>query len=106
MNTPSQFLYKIQPTRLAMLTAGPTNEEARLVSEHFHYLQGLCEAGIVKLSGRTLNTDATTFGIVIFEAADENAARAIVDNDPAVKHGVMRAELYPYRIALMAGKGD
>ncbi|MCE7983897.1 MAG: hypothetical protein DYG89_22210 [Caldilinea sp. CFX5] len=102
MNAPTQFLYKIQPTRLAMLTEGPTEEEARLVSEHFHYLQRLCEAGVVKLAGRTLNTDASTFGIVIFEAADETAAHAIVDNDPAVKQGVMRAELYPYRIALMA----
>ena len=106
INRPPQFLYKIQPTRPALLTKGPTNEEARLVSKHFHYLQGLCEAGVVKLAGRTLNTDASSFGIVIFEAADESAARAIVDNDPAVKQGVMRAELYPYRIALMAGKGD
>lgn len=85
-----------------MLTAGPTDEEARLVSEHFHYLQGLCEAGVVKLAGRTLNTDASAFGIIIFEAADEAAARSIMENDPAVKQGVMRAELYPYRIALMA----
>lgn len=89
-----------------MLTDGPTDEEAHLVSEHFQYLQGLCEAGVVKLAGRTLNTDAGAFGIIIFEATDESAARALVDNDPAVKHGVMRAELYPYRIALMAGQGD
>lgn len=105
MNPPAQFLYKIQPTRLAMLAAGPTEEEELLVSEHFQYLQRLCETGVVKLAGRTLNTDASAFGIVIFEAADETAARAIVDNDPAVKHGVMQAELYPYRIALMA-KGE
>lgn len=102
MNTLPQFLYKIQPTRLAMLTAGPTAEEDRLVGEHFHYLQGLCDAGVVKLAGRTLNDDASTFGIVIFEAADETAARAIAENDPAVKQGVMRAEVYPFRIALMA----
>jgi hypothetical protein len=25
--------------------------------------------------------------------------------DPAVKHGVMRAELFPYRIALWSSKG-
>jgi len=106
MNTPAQFLYKIQPTRLAMLTEGPTDEEARLVSEHFQYLQRLCETCVVKLAGRTLNTDASAFGIVIFEAADETAARSIMEKDPAVKQGVMRAELYPYRIALMAGRGD
>ena len=102
MNSPQQFLYKIQPTRLAMLTEGPTAEEDRLVGEHLQYLKGLMEAGVVKLAGRTLNDDASTFGIVIFEAADTNAAHAIADNDPAVRHGVMRAEIYPFRIALMA----
>ena len=95
INRPPQFLYKIQPTRPALLTKGPTNEEARLVSKHFHYLQGLCEAGVVKLAGRTLNTDASSFGIVIFEAADESAARAIVDNDPAVKQALCAPRCIP-----------
>ena len=54
------------------------------------------------LAGRTLNTDESSFGIVIFEAESEKAARQVVDNNPAVRQEVMRAELYPYRIALMA----
>jgi len=54
------------------------------------------------LAGRTLNTDERSFGIVIFRADSEEAARRVMDQDPVVHNRVMRAELYPYRIALMA----
>ena len=96
------YLYKIQPTRLEMLAKGPTQKEAEIVSQHFAYLRDLTEKGVVILAGRTLNTDESSFGIVIFKADSQAAAQAIVDDDPAVKNRVMRAELYPYRIALMA----
>ena len=94
------YLYKIQPTRVEMLAGGPTADEARLVSEHFEYLKRLTEAGVVLLAGRTLNTDASSFGIVIFRATGEAEARRIMDEDPGVRAGVFRAELYPYSIAL------
>jgi uncharacterized protein len=98
----SEYLYRIQPTRLAMLHDGPTPDEARTIERHFHYLRSLTARGVVVLAGRTLNTDGSSFGIVTFYAESEVAARAIVDGDPAVQAGVMRAELFPYRIALMA----
>ena len=94
------FLYRIQPARPEMLSEGPTDQEAAIVGEHFNYLKGLNEQGIVLLAGRTLNTDPSSFGIVILRAGSEAAAREIVTNDPAVRNGVMRAELFPYRIAL------
>ena len=97
-----QYLYKIQPARPAMLAEGPTPEEQEIVSQHFSYLQDLVTQGVVILAGRTLNTDSTSFGIIIFRAQSEEEARAVVGNDPAVRQGVMRAELFPYRIALMA----
>ncbi|MBI1880411.1 MAG: hypothetical protein HYR94_19710 [Chloroflexi bacterium] len=53
---------------------------------------------------RTLTTDERTFGITVFEADSEEKAREIMNNDPAVIHGVMRAELYPFRIVLMTDK--
>jgi uncharacterized protein YciI len=94
-----QFLYRIQPTRPEMLTHGLTPEEEAAVTEHFNYLMRLADAGVMHLFGRTLNTDPSGFGLCIFEAADEPAARAIMEDDPAVRAGVMRAELFPYRIA-------
>lgn len=101
----SQWLYRIQPTRAAMLTEGPTPEEADVVSRHFERLKDLTEKGVMILAGRTLNTDVSSFGICIFEAEDESAARKIMEADPAVVAGVMRAELFPYRIALMRSQG-
>ena len=95
------FLYKIQPVRPEMLASGATSEEEQVVSRHFAYLQGLTEAGIVLLAGRTLNTDPGSFGIVIFKANSEDEARQVMHNDPAVEQRVMRAELYPFRIALL-----
>jgi uncharacterized protein YciI len=97
-----QYLYKIQPTRPAMLTEGPTPEEEMILSGHFRYLKDLTDRGVVILAGRTLNTDVSSFGIVIYKAGSEEEARERMNDDPAVKQGVMRAELYPYRVALMA----
>ena len=102
MSDVTEYLYKIQPTRLEMLTQGPTPEEAAIVAQHFAYLKGLAEQGVVVLAGRTLNADESAFGIVIFKADSEESARGVMTNDPAVKNSVMRAELYPYRIAVMA----
>ena len=101
----AQFLYRIVPTRTAMLTDGPTDEEQRIVGEHFSYLQNLVERGIVLMAGRTMNRDERTFGIVIFQAADDTQARSLMHDDPAVRHGVMRAELFPYSIALWSNAG-
>ncbi len=99
-----QFLYRLELTRVQMLTEGPTDREAAIVGKHFEYLQKLVAEGVVFMAGRTQNIGERTFGIVIFEAPDEPAAIVLMQNDPAVKQGVMKAELFPYRIALWSLK--
>ena len=94
-----QYLYRIQPTRLEMVTRGPTDEEASILSDHFNYLKSLTEQGVVLVFGRTQNSDASTFGITIFRAESDDTARSTMNNDPAVRKGIMRAELFPYRVA-------
>ena len=96
-----EFLYKIQPSRPKMLTEGPTSQEAERVSQHFEYLQALLSDGKLIMAGRTQNTDKSSFGVVIFRVNSELEARKIMESDPAVKHGVMRAELFPYKVALI-----
>jgi uncharacterized protein YciI len=96
-----QWLYYLEPARLGMVTGGLTAEEAETVSRHFAYLTDLTEKGVMILVGRTRNNNETTFGLAIFEAENESAARRIMEDDPAVRGGVMRATLYPYQIALM-----
>ncbi len=56
--------------------------------------------------GRTQNKDESAFGICIFEAENEWAARMIMEADPVVAGEVMRAVLYPYQIELMRGQTE
>lgn len=100
-----QFIYRIQPVRIAILTEGPTEQEAAVVSEHFKYLAKLVEVGVVLVAGRTLTKDERTFGIVIFVAPSESEARKLMNDDPAVKQGVMVAELFPFGVLLWSSKG-
>jgi len=94
----NQYLYRIQATRLGMVTGGPTDEEALVLSEHVNYLKALLSQGVVLVFGRTQNNDSSTFGIVIFRAESDDMARSIMNNDPAVKKDLMRAELFPCKV--------
>lgn len=66
------FFYKIQPIRAEMLADGLTGEEEQIISAHFDYLKHLTEAGVVAHAGRTLNTDTSSFGIVILRVHSEH----------------------------------
>ncbi|HEY9101480.1 YciI family protein [Chitinimonas sp.] len=95
-----QFLYLIRPTRSDMLRTGLTEAEAAAMAAHFGYLQAAEADGRLVLAGRTLDVDERGFGIAIYHAADEAAAQAFAQQDPAVAAGVVGAEVYPYRVAL------
>ena len=99
----SQYLYRIAPTRDGFLLES-TPEEDAIVSEHFQYLQALTAQGIVLLAGRTLHTDETSHGLVVLEVNSEEDARTLMENGPAVKAGVFRAELFPFSVALVSKK--
>ncbi|MGM0852114.1 MAG: YciI family protein [Bacillota bacterium] len=59
------------------------------------------ESGVVILAGRTLNEEENAFGMVVYEAEDEEKAKTFMNEDPAVKEGIMTAELFPYQVALL-----
>jgi uncharacterized protein YciI len=99
----SQFLYKLHPTRTAMLIEGPTPDEKASVGRHYAYLLELVDKGVVILAGRTMTADIHTFGIVILNASSQEEAAAIMQADPAVREGVMEASVFPFRIALFSG---
>lgn len=73
--------------------------ERSAVGEHFAYLRAACEAGRLVLAGRT--TDRPPMGLAVFEAETDEAAEAFVRGDPVVARGVFKAEVRPYRVALM-----
>ncbi len=77
-----------------------TKEDHAIAQRHFERLKAAAEHGPVILAGRTEEPADKTFGIVIFEAPDATSAREFMENDPAVKSGLMTAELHPYMIAV------
>lgn len=99
MSELKQYLYTVQVTRLGMLHQ-PTEEEQRIAQEHTAYMQQLTDAGTGIFGGALHVRDSRHFGMFIFQAEDDAAARQILASDPAVQSRIMRGCLYPYRIAL------
>jgi len=95
-----EFLYRLQLVRGDMLHTGPTDSEQTVVAEHFAYLQHLTEQGVIILVGRTLTTDENTMGLAVFRAESDDAAREIMNGDPAVRKNLMTATLYPFKVVL------
>ncbi len=102
MPGPAEFIYLLRPRRTDMLATGPTPDEAATVNRHAAYLNDLCQRGYVILAGRTTTEDDRVFGICILRAHDREEAERIVEGDPAVSESVMSANLFPFRIAMMA----
>jgi uncharacterized protein YciI len=79
-----------------------TAEEQAVWAEHFERLQRLLAAGQLILAGPTLGSVNT--GLVIFDAADEYAARQFMAGDPVISGGYARGELHPFRVSLLRGR--
>lgn len=71
----------------------------------FNKLKQLKEKGKLILAGRTIRDDPSDFGIVILITETEDEAQKLMEEDPAVSQGIMIAELFPYRVALLKGSG-
>lgn len=96
-----QFIYVLRLVPRLHDSENWTEQDNQTVERHFKALQDLQKEGKLILAGRTLESEKETFGIVILQVADEKEARRLMENDPAVKGGVMTATLHPYRVALM-----
>ncbi|MBL6449801.1 hypothetical protein JMN32_26050 [Fulvivirga sp. 29W222] len=77
-----------------------TEEVTLIADSHFSYLKELHDKGLAFFVGRTdYNVDNTdNFGIVIFKAKNKEEAEALMNNDPAVKNGLMRADVHPFKV--------
>ena len=92
------WLVVLRPVREEM-PFEPTDEEVRIVSEHYAYLKELRAEGRLVLAGPS-PMPGDTFGLGIFDLHDRAEVEAIVAADPAVTGGIMTAEIRPYRIAV------
>ncbi|HKP03436.1 MAG TPA: YciI family protein [Chthoniobacterales bacterium] len=97
---PQQFIYVLRLVPRLHSDSAWTKEDNMVISRHFTRFQHAIETGELILAGRTKEPGDKTFGIAIFEAKDEAAARAFMESDPAVVAGLMTAELHPFSVAL------
>ena len=97
---PKQFIYVLRLVPRLYSDADWTQEDKMALSRHFTRFKHAIETGELILAGRTSEPGDKTFGIAIFEAKDEAAARAFMESDPAVVAGLMTAELHPFAVAL------
>lgn len=96
----AQFVYVLQLEPRFQEEAAWTDTENAAAARHFEYLANAAKSGQLIIAGRTLESLDKTFGLVIFEAESETAAREFMQSDPAVTSGLMVATLHPYTVAL------
>jgi uncharacterized protein len=96
-----QFIYVLRVAPPFHAAQAWSDKDNAAVGKHFERLAQATAQGQVILAGRTTEPLAQTFGIVVFEADDEAAARRFMEADPAVAAGLMSATLHPYSVALL-----
>jgi uncharacterized protein YciI len=97
----AEWIYFIHAPRERFAETMTTEEEA-VWETHFERLQRLLAEGSMILVGPTLGPVNT--GIAIFEAPDEETARTIMEEDPAIASGIASGELRPFKVALLRGR--
>jgi uncharacterized protein len=97
---PKQFIYVLRLVPRLQMDSAWTREDNAVLERHFVRFQEATKSGQLILAGRTSEPGDKTFGIAIFEAVNEDAARKFMQEDPAVAGGLMTAELHPFAVAL------
>lgn len=97
MSETLNFVYVLRLVKPESLGRMSSHDET-IVDEHFEYLKKALTEGKLTLAGRCLDGE---FGVVIFRAESERDAKDFMKNDPAVKKGIMTAELHSFRLALI-----
>ncbi len=95
-----QYVYVLKLIPRMQEATAWTDTENGVIGRHFARLATATDAGQVILAGRTTEALDKTFGLVIFEAESEEAARLFMESDPAVEANIMSATLHPYSVAL------
>jgi len=97
---PKQFIYVLHLAPRLFDDNAWTDQDKAAVQRHLANFKEAIKSGQLILAGRTLESGDKTFGVAIFEANDEAAARKFMEADPAVAAGVMTAELHPFAVVL------
>ena len=81
---PKQFIYLLKLVPRLYADSAWTKEDEAVLKRHFTRFQEAIKSGQLILAGRTSEPGDKTFGIAVFQATDEEAARKFMQEDPAV----------------------
>lgn len=90
------FVYLLRPRRADFL-ATMTAAEEDVMGAHFAHLQAVLADGNLILAGPC---EDAAFGIVVFRSDSPEEAARLMAADPAVRGGLMDAEIHPFRVSL------
>ena len=94
MNT---YVYLLRPVTRGILDRMNPEREA-VMDQHFTRLQQILSSGRLLLAGPC---EDEAFGLVVFRAQSMDDAQRFMNDDPAVRSGLMTAELHPFRVSLL-----
>lgn len=78
-----------------------SEDEQAVMGRHFEYLARLVEEGTVLVAGPVFAE--RPYGLVLIAAADEAAARAVLQADPSVTAGLHTVAMTEMKLSLWAG---
>jgi hypothetical protein len=90
MDQLQEYVYIFKPGR-DKFWASLTSEERAVMDRHDKYCQEMVSEGTYVLSELSLNG---AYGICVFKAESPEAALQVFGNDPAIKAGLVHAELH------------
>lgn len=99
-----QFIYFLNLTERLIDDNNWTEKDEKIVSDHFKRLLQMKDNGQLILAGKTSDRDPV--GVVIFNAKNHEEAFKIMNDDPAIRKGIMSGELRPYRVALISEENN
>lgn len=95
-----QFLYKLIPPRPTFDQDMSASERA-VMEQHFAYWGDLTEKKIAIVYGPVLDPNGV-WGLAVIDVNDEPQALTVGRNDPAVRSGLSRFEIYPVQLVMRA----
>ena len=101
MQDHATFIYLTLPVRPGFVEQ-MLPEEAAAMQAHVAFMNQKIHETTVHLIGPCLDR---AFGIAIIEAASLEAARQLLEHDPAVERGVLRGEIHPFHISYLPSAG-
>lgn len=97
-----QFLLRLEPVRKDLTLQNMNDDERRITGEHAAYLKELIDQGKLAFAGQVFDPKGL-WGILIVNAADQEAATALLNGDPTIKAKVFRGEVIPFRTVFQRG---